>query len=445
MISIALRAFVIPAVLILAFVTLHIGDHEMKNRPPIPFCVDRHTSVKKFSDTIARSVIQKGVDILWSDDPPKGEDVPTDVPLVLSGSVGTFSEGDGTVMTAGDLDSLFQIQGDVHVVRGIQCCGGEKNGILGCSASGKPIIVMEGIPLEAAAVLWMHELGHNKGLCHRDRSYALMAPDIVESDTNVNQYEHDVFEGATPNPCDQEEKSKPKAVDVIQFVHKVFIEGVPYKEGSGYTAAAVPPLLELLDKPDEQRSWLNIITVLGMIGDRQAWMPIKKTFERDSGELSPQNYAAKLAVPLALGYLLSKGHDQQDEKILDYLNTGLRPSEWSKRVSWRKSKDQSDEARNVHLTTLTILGLGISGRPEALTTLQALYDQLLAMQATKADASLKKRSETATSNRALQLRGVEPEALSILKAAIKTNQLVQKDGLVKYYHDSELEQLGFNL
>lgn len=414
----------------------------MKKRPPIPFCVDRHDSVTKFSDGFATNVIKKGVDLLASDDPPK--DVPTDVPLVLSGSVGTFSDGDGTVKNEDDLKALFKLPGNVHVVREIHCCGGEKPGILGCCGLGKPIIVREGIGPESAAVLWMHELGHNKGLCHRDDIDALMAPAIIVANKTVNQYEHDVFEDIVkPSECD-EKKEKLKAIDVIEFVHEIFIEGVPYDQGSRYTTDDIRPLVELLDKSDEQRPWLNAIAVLGMIGDRQAWMPIKHAFERDSGELSRQNYAAKLAVPLALGYLLSKGHDQHDPEILEYLDTGLKnPSEWSKRVSWRESHDQSDEARNAHLTTLTILGMGISGRPEALTALQTLYDQLEMHAAEARQASLTKQDEATKSNH--NGGPFEPGILTVLRAAIQTNQRVQTDGLVKYYRESELEQLGFNL
>ncbi|HEY2170094.1 MAG TPA: hypothetical protein VGJ30_10760, partial [Candidatus Angelobacter sp.] len=325
-------------------------------------------------------------------------------------------------------------------------CGGEKPGILGCSGPGKPIIVMEGIGPDSAAVLWMHELGHNKGLCHRDDSFALMAPTIVVTNKTVNQYEHGVFEDIVkPSEC-VEKKKKPRAIGAIEFVNKIFIEGVPYEQASRYTVDDVPPLLKLLDKQGKQRSRLNVIAVLGIIGDRQAWKPIKNALERGSGELSRQNYAAKLAVPLSLGYLLAKGHDPHDQEILEYLNTGLKPHEWSTRVHWRQSHDQSDQARNAHLTMLTILGLGISGRIEALTALQTLYDQLLAMQAANSHrASLSKTDEATKSNRAGGLNEYEPGTLSILKAAIRTNKRVHEDGLVKYYRDSELEQLGFNL
>jgi hypothetical protein len=442
MMRIALRALVMVATPILAF----SFSLMMKKRSSIDFSVDRHAKVTQFSDDIAKAVIQKGVKILADDDKPKGTDVPTDVPLVLKDKVGIFYDGDGIVKNQSDLDALFTKPRNVHVVREIHCCGGEKPGILGCSGAGKPIIVTEGIDLDSAAVLWMHELGHNKGLCHRarDDEFAIMSPTILVTNKTVNQYEHDVFEGATPTPCNQAERRKPEKIDVINFAHKVFIEGVPYEQGTQYTANDIRPLVELLDKSDEQRSWLNAIAVLGMIGDRRSWIPIKQAFERDSGELSRENYAAKLAVPLALGYLLSKGHDQRDQEIFDYLTTGLKhPGEWSKRVSWRESLDQSDQMRNAHLTMLTILGLGISGRTEALTALQTLYDELLGIQpANSHGASAANTGEAATSVRVAGLSEYEPEVLAVLRAAIHTNQRVQKDGLAKYYRDSELEQLG---
>lgn len=422
----------------------------MKKRPPIPFTVDRHTCVTKFPDSTADDVIQDGIDLLAEDDTPKStgfpKDIPTDIALDFKGHVGTFSKGNGIVKTEDDLDALFGLPGNVHVVCEIHCCGGEKPGILGCCGLGQPIIVKEGIGPESAPVLWMHEFGHYKGLCHRDDRLALMAPTINVANKTVNQYEHDVFEDiVTPSKCKQKKK-KPTAIGAIEFVHKVFIEGVPYEQANRFTPDAVDPLLKLLHKPGKQRSRLNVITVLGVIGDRRAWKPIKKAFERGSGELSQQNYAAKLAVPLALGYLLAKGHDPHDQEILEYLNSGLNhPSEWSKRVSWRKSHDQDDQTRNAHLTMLTILGLGISGRIEALTALQTLHAQLEMQIANSHGASATKTGEAITSNRTTGLSDYEPGTLSVLKAAIKTNKRVHQDGLVKYYRDSEMEQLGFNL
>lgn len=424
----------------LLFVVLQI--RQKRHKLPIPFTVDRHVSVA-FSDSSAAAVIDTGVKILKHVDISASEDVSTDLPLFLSGSVGTFSYGDGTVSTPDDLDTLFKMKGAVHVVREIGCCGGEKNGILGCSGPEKPIIVTVESAQDASAVLWMHELGHNKGLCHRDRRFAIMNPVLIDTNSTVNQYEHDVFEGIiAPKPCPQEKISL-TALSAIEFVHQIFIEGVPYEQGSQYKADDIPSLVELLDTPEEQRHWLNAITVLGMIGDSQALTPIKTAFERDSGVLSQHSYAAKLAVPLALGYLLSKSHN---EVVFDYLNAGLKPTEWSKRVSWYESKYQTDAERNAHLTRLTIIGLGISGESKALTALQDLNAELSAMQATNLkNASLTGVSTAILSSRALDWNQFEPGTLAVLKAAIQTNQRVQKAGLVKYYRESELEQLGFNL
>jgi hypothetical protein len=94
---------------------------------------------------------------------------------------------------------------------------------------------------------------------------------------------------------------------------------------------------------------------------------------------------------------------------------------------------------------LTILGLGLSGRTEALTALKTLYDQLEMQTANSHGASATKTGEATTSNRTAGLSEYEPGTLAVLKAAIQTNKRVHQDGLVKYYRDSELEQLGFNL
>lgn len=376
-------------------------------------------------------------------DRPTGEDVATDVPLFLDGSVGTFSVGDGTV-TGDNIDSLFQIQPvrNVLVVNKILTCGGEKSGILGCCGPGKPIIVIAGLSPDDAAVAWMHELGHNKGLCHRDFSFALMAPVLVDANKTVNQSEHDVFEDIVKTKC-AKANGRLSAISATDFVHRVFIEGVPYEQGSQYGAADIPPLVALLEKPGEKRSWLNVITVLGMTGDPTAFSVLKSFLERGFRPISSDEYAAKEAVPFALGYLLAKNFNSD---ILNYLAEGLKPVTWPQRLQWHANIGINDIARTAQLIKMTILGLAISGRPEALSTLQVYLGELL-------DWTAKTWTRMAMphigmagiyANEVLRVFG--NEIIATFKEAIRINKNVQDNGsLSNYYHNQELQQLGFNL
>jgi hypothetical protein len=419
------------------------------HRQPIPFSVDRHISVKNFSDETARNVIQKGVQLLAGLDQPVSNDVATNVPLFLSddagrSNIGTFSDGDGTV-TVSNIDSLFKLKRNVLVVNQILTCGGEKSGILGCCGFGKPIIVLAELPPDIAAVAWMHELGHHKGLCHRDPSdgsFPLMSPTLIDTNKTVNQFEHDVFVDAVKTNC-ANGKNALSAISPTDFVHRVFIEGVPYDQGSRYKAAEILPLAALFEKSDEKRSWLNIVTVLGMTGDPKAFPILMSFLERGSGPISSDEYAAKQAVPFALGYLLAKNFSFD---IFNYLAAGLNPVTWPQRLQWHPTIGINDIARTAQLIRMTILGLAISGRPEALSALQLYLGELLDWMAKTWNfvPMLQIGTIGIYANEVLRMFG--NEIIATFKEAIRINKNVQDDkSLSNYYHNQELQQLGFNL
>jgi hypothetical protein len=75
---------------------------------------------------------------------------------------------------------------EIHVVNSIPCCGSPVNGtIVGCSGAKMPLIVLpidestDQGTLRLRAVQWLHELGHNKGLCHIGGVSALMSGDAL--------------------------------------------------------------------------------------------------------------------------------------------------------------------------------------------------------------------------------------------------------------------------
>jgi HEAT repeat protein len=161
-------------------------------------------------------------------------------------------------------------------------------------------------------------------------------------------------------------------MDVRDFVRQVFIHGVPYEEANRYDASAVPTLLAMLRDPAEEDFWANIAVVLGMIGDERAVEPMISFIQSDSGPagLSQAQYRAKTSALMALGYLVNRTGNQ---RALNYLQESAKPEIWESRAITGTAPFQaSTTERNIDFSKHAILGLALSGRPEAAQTLRSL-------------------------------------------------------------------------
>jgi hypothetical protein len=160
--------------------------------------------------------------------------------------------------------------------------------------------------------------------------------------------------------------------DIRQFVHQTFIRGVPYGEAVRFDpATAVPALLAMLADHTEEAHWPNIVVTLGMLGDDRALGPLIQFLERDGagGPLPQTQYAAKTSVLLSLGYLVNKTGNQ---RALSYLKDSLQPDVWRMRqVNWVSPYHNTVE-RNLQLSKMAVIGLGLSGYPSAAEALRSL-------------------------------------------------------------------------
>ncbi len=160
------------------------------------------------------------------------------------------------------------------------------------------------------------------------------------------------------------------AADIRDFVRQIFVEGVPYEEAVKFDASNVPTLVEMLRNPEEKSYWANIVVVLGMIGGEQGINPLINFIEDDSITMTRDTYAAKTSAIMSLGYVLNQTGSQ---RVLDYLVNGLRPTNWTERNAEGIAPFQASIAeRNVDFGKHAILGLALSGRPEAAAALQSL-------------------------------------------------------------------------
>ena len=381
--------------------------------------IDREEHVYFTADQAA-TILQQGLTVLRTID-IAGHDVATDVTLNFNGRIDTFSYRKGIIDTCDDLEEVFKMAHDVHVVKEINCCGGVKGGsILGCSDANRSLVVTfnPALPKVFDGILWMHEFGHNRVLCHRNNRSAIMYPVIGLEHKTVNLCEHDHFLGSTSVPCADpapnsrsRNRSKPNAV---KFVHQIFIEGIPYDQARVFTKKDVAHLLPLLHHKHEQPFWANTVTVLGAIGDISAFQPLKEFADAIADDPSPEAHQARDSVPIALGYLSA---ETKDPAILTYLLGRLPPAEDQRFLL----ADISDEAR-AHSVRMTILGLALSGnKKEVGDELQAQLNQLNALETMRTGAS--------------------QSIKRFLEEAVTINRQVRENGLSGYYKLSASAQL----
>lgn len=163
--------------------------------------------------------------------------------------------------------------------------------------------------------------------------------------------------------------------DIVVFVHQTYFEGIPYDDVSRFDpATAVPILLTLLRDSKEEDYWTNIVVALGMLGDARAIDPLIDFLEQDhGGRLSAPQYLAKSAVVMAIGYIIQKS---RNEKALAFLIDGTAPQSWTRRgLHWSSPYHWSEAERNRQLSTMSILGLGLSGHPDAAQHLRSLKQE----------------------------------------------------------------------
>jgi hypothetical protein len=389
-----------------------------------PLTVDAHRNVKITADQVS-TYLAIGSYILQTIDPPQGDDVATPIEFNLNRSLGHFSTGDGNVNGPGELQQLFAMPGDAHIVNVLAYCKGTKGGVLGCTNPYGPMVIFSD-PYnawsdKAKGVLWAHEYGHKQLLKHRNTATAVMAKAIDEGHTNVTPCERDHYLGDFSTTCPgTDDALYLKKVDVEIFVAGIFPEGVPYEAGSRYTATDIGGLVHVLNDCNQQLHWVNAVSVLGMIGEPSAFKILQAFLKEDTASRCPRvssaAYLAKEIVPLSVGYIFAS-HNTPD--IREFFQTGLHPSQWNTQISWKNPYHPNVEYRNARLTTMNILGLGLSGQKDAADSLRNLLSDLNAER--------------------LKNEIYEPDVIQILNEALQTNQHVRNVGLAQYYKDSELE------
>jgi len=331
----------------------------------IELTVKRHQSVT-FADARVDTILADASDVAQKG---RGSDVACGVTLKRKGAVETFDEPGAVINSEADFRRFMNAPGHVKIIQEINWCGGFIPNVLGCAdVPGKSLVVVD-YNDDLEGIMWLHELGHNKGLSHRNDKAAVMYPSLGRSRLGLLAGECRAYRGE-PGAAVRASGAISEGVKAEDFVRQAFVEGMPYEEASKYGSGDVDGLLRMLDKDEDKPHWANVVVMLGMIGDEKAVEPLIGFFEKeDAGTLDRAHYAAKAAVPMALGYVANK---TGSDKAIGYLSAWLDPTTRKAPGGTWKGPLQSDvPARNGHLTRMATLGLALSGKQKALTSLEA--------------------------------------------------------------------------
>ena len=150
------------------------------------------------------------------------------------------------------------------------------------------------------------------------------------------------------------------------------MHGVPYEEVQRYPTTVVPALIEMLRNPAEQDAYANIAVTLGMLGDDRAVEPLIEFIKGGRAvEMPPAIYRAKTSAVMPLGYIVDQTGNQ---RALSYLETGLDPSVSDSKLAGTPLHSTLPE-RNRSFGEYAILGLALTGKPEAAVALRRLQQQ----------------------------------------------------------------------
>ena len=199
-------------------------------------------------------------------------------------------------------------------------------------------------------------------------------------------------------------------MDIRDFVRQLFVHGTPFEEASQYGAEEVPILLQMLNDSAEESYWPNIAVVLCVIGDERAVDPLIAFIEQKTSDtLSYSHHKAITSTLIAFGYLINKSGSP---KALEYLQASVNPRVWRERnLTWKSSYQASSEDRDLELSTVAILGLGVSGHPDAGKTLRTLQERA---------------SEPGIQSFRVQMS-------EVVKQALEAHDFISQSGLKAYY------------
>ena len=153
--------------------------------------------------------------------------------------------------------------------------------------------------------------------------------------------------------------------DAWALARRVYYEGVPYAVARALGDADAAQLTRMLRDPAEREWWPNVVVMLGIAGRPGAFEALVAVAEAgSSGELDRPAYKLQMSIPIAMGHLA-----RSDPRALAWLEERAREGGGDPGWSCRSMRG---ERLAEQLRGLAVMGLGLSGRPEARSALEAI-------------------------------------------------------------------------
>jgi hypothetical protein len=163
-------------------------------------------------------------------------------------------------------------------------------------------------------------------------------------------------------------------LDEVEFARTLVrarhIEGLPYDRARELTPAGVEILTEMLEDPAEAEYRDNIVMALGMSGRPQAYLALTRFRERwVEGEVDSAEYRARRALPFAMGHLA-----RSDARAFRFLVESARGEARKPAPDWSYRHLAGQRLEGI-LRRAAIMGVAMSGRPEAVAALHELGER----------------------------------------------------------------------
>lgn len=346
----------------------------------------RHRTVY-FSETDADSILSEATTLVQEKD-TKHDDA-CSVVFARGGKIDTFSAPPATIASRRDYEKVINLPGEVKIVRSILWCGGKADAtILGCAPTpGRSFVAIDmGLYLDSA-ILWAHEYLHNSGRRHRSGPNLLMNPHHSSTNRVINGDECAALipycdmpkpkgtSSSSTKPEKPEAGADKHRPDVLSFVRKRYIHGLPYANAAAFGEGDVPALLKALSDDEDKDYYANIVSVLGLIGSDQAKIGLLDFISkaRDSSHNSV-SYQASLAAIMSVGYVVNRTGDRELIEYLSDLARGL-----GKATTESIEDDEKQGKREIQLDTAdvaraAIWGLAFGGNKDSRDALRALWE-----------------------------------------------------------------------
>lgn len=303
--------------------------------------------------------------------------MPADAPSIVR-SAADFARLDDPGVGSDDRNTRA-----VHVILGINWCGGNSPNVIGCAnIPGRAIVVVRQPP-DVEGQLWGHEFGHNRGLDHVDDPQRLMNPFLATTAKDVDAQECQAYRGPEPLLQAASERRFPRpamaapvvaevaqARDILAFVRQRNVHGsaAMVAEAARFSAEDVDRAMALLADPAEKAYWANVVLVAGAAGRVEtSGRLIAFLFDaaRDPGDIAQEQ--ARQLVPVALGYLANRG---DNATAMRFLLGHSQPGSWRSYANRARTPAAAAGLERL-MASQTIEGLVVSGRPEAIARLEA--------------------------------------------------------------------------